>query len=245
MRGKMSLGVIAVGWPDAIRIDGPQATVVALLAHEAAAVIDRADAMTDLDDEARTDSLTGLPNRRAWDAGLQRAMSESKQLVIAILDLDHFKQYNDVNGHPAGDRLLKETASAWRDQLRTGDFLARIGGEEFGVLLDCSLNDAADVVERVRAQVVQGRTCSAGIAMRRVGESLDAVVARADHALYKAKSQGRDRTCLSTTGPVIQGLALLADEPARVLDDGTPPGREVTEIVRGAGRRVDPPDSAA
>jgi diguanylate cyclase (GGDEF)-like protein len=94
--------------------------------------------------------------------------------------------------------LLKETASAWRDQLRTGDFLARIGGEEFGLLLvNCSTGTALDVVERLRGAVGAGRTCSAGVAVRRATDTQESLVVRADEALYTAKSEGRDRTCLS------------------------------------------------
>ena len=128
----------------------PPATVAALLAHEAAAVIDRADALDFLTDEAHTDALTGLPNRRAWDAALKRALAQNRRMTVAMLDLDHFKEFNDTFGHPAGDRLLKETAAAWRDQLRSGDVLARIGGEEFALMLDCDADDALEIVERLR-----------------------------------------------------------------------------------------------
>jgi diguanylate cyclase (GGDEF)-like protein len=173
-------------------------------------------------------------------------MSEHKQLVIAILDFDHFKQFNDTHGHPAGDRLLKVSASAWRDELRTGDFLARIGGEEFGVLLDCDLNDAADVVERLRSQVADGRTCSAGIAMRRVGENLEGVVARADHALYEAKSQGRNRACMSTAVNSVRGLSLVVDEPAPPVDDPEPSPPNRVHASHGPARRFDgPPENVA
>ena len=142
LHGNVRVGVLVIGWPNELRAEGPRATVAALLAHEVAAVIARADAMDDLADEAQTDGLTGLPNRRAWDDHLTRIASHGEQLAIAILDLDHFKQFNDTYGHPAGDRLLKQTAAAWRDQLRSCDFLARIGGEEFGLMLPrCDLED--------------------------------------------------------------------------------------------------------
>ncbi len=193
MKDGVALGVLVVAWPDTVRPDGPRVTVAALLAHEAAAVIDRADAIQHLTGEARTDPLTGLPNRRAWDAALRRAAGQDQTMTVALLDLDHFKEFNDTYGHPAGDRLLKETAAAWRDQLRPGDLLTRIGGEEFALLLDCDAGDAAEVLERLRDNVSAGRTCSAGLAVRRSEESLDSVVARADRALYRAKAAGRDR----------------------------------------------------
>ena len=173
---------------------GPAATVAALLAHEAAAAIDRADAMEHLADAAQTDALTGLPNRRAWDTHLQRAVAEHQQWAIAILDFDHFKEYNDTYGHPAGDRLLKETATGWRERMRNGDLLARLGGEEFGLLLlDCDPTSAEEVTERLRSYVPRGRTCSAGIAHRQPGETPEQVTARADAALYRAKADGRRR----------------------------------------------------
>jgi diguanylate cyclase (GGDEF)-like protein len=192
------IGILVIGWPGAVVMDGHRATAAGLLAHEAAGVIARADALEHLTDEAQTDALTGLPNRRAWDVHLGRTLMDDGHHVACVLDLDHFKQFNDTHGHPAGDRLLKETASAWRDQLRSGDFLARIGGEEFGLLLlNCSTGTALDVVERLRDAVAGDRTCSAGVAVRRLSDTQDSLVARADEALYTAKSEGRDQTCLS------------------------------------------------
>jgi diguanylate cyclase (GGDEF)-like protein len=194
LQGNLRLGVLVIAWPKDVRADGPRVTVAALLAHEAAAVIARADAMDHLSDEAQTDALTGLPNRRAWEARLARATATGQQLTVAILDFDHFKQFNDTHGHPAGDRLLKATAAAWRDQLRTGDILARIGGEEFGLLLpDCGAQTAGDIIQRLRATVTDNRTCSAGLATRLPDEDIESVIARADQALYHAKRQGRNR----------------------------------------------------
>lgn len=148
--------------------------------------------------QAHTDPLTGLPNRRAWDSELSRALASSGHVAVAVLDIDHFKQFNDTYGHPAGDQLLQATAAAWRDQLRAGDVLARLGGEEFGVLLTGPHADmAAQVTERLRECVSHGCTCSAGVALARPGERPDAIVARADTALYAAKATGRDRLHLS------------------------------------------------
>jgi diguanylate cyclase (GGDEF)-like protein len=157
-------------------------------------VIARADAMEDLTVEAQTDGLTGLPNRRAWEARLTRAASGGERLAIAILDLDQFKQFNDSYGHPAGDRLLKETAAAWRDEVRIGDFLARIEGEEFGLLLpDCDVQTATEVIDRLRRSVTHRRTCSAGRTVQARDESTESAISRADQALYQAKANGRDR----------------------------------------------------
>jgi diguanylate cyclase (GGDEF)-like protein len=197
-KGDVQLGVLVIIWPEDVVSGDPKATVSALLAHEAAAVITRADVVDDLYDAAQTDALTGLPNRRAWDAQLKRSLSEDRQIAIAMLDFDHFKEFNDTYGHPAGDRLLKEAAAAWRDQLRGGDLLARVGGEEFALMLvDCQLAKATEVVERLRARMPQAGTCSAGLAVRGDGESAEAVIARADRALYQAKADGRNRVAFA------------------------------------------------
>jgi Diguanylate cyclase, GGDEF domain/CHASE domain len=88
---------------------------------------------------ARTDSLTGVPNRRAWDEELPRELARAARsgqpVCVALLDLDHFKQYNDRHGHQAGDRFLKEAAAAWQAVVRRTDVVARYGGEEFAILL--------------------------------------------------------------------------------------------------------------
>jgi diguanylate cyclase (GGDEF)-like protein len=196
-RGEEPVGVLVVGWSEAVRPGGTRATMITLLAHEVAATIKRADLLSQLTDMASTDPLTGLPNRRAWQTKLDQALLEEQQFVLAMLDLDYFKDFNDSRGHPAGDRLLKESAAAWREELRTGDFLARIGGEEFALLLPmCATEDAVMVVERLRERVPYGQTCSAGIVVRESGESADALMGRVDEALYRAKAAGRDRVLL-------------------------------------------------
>ena len=146
---------------------------------------------------ARRDELTSVANRRAWDEELQRAVRSAgprRPLAVALLDLDRFKDYNDRAGHQAGDRLLREIAAAWSSQLRRCDTLARIGGDEFAVLLrDCSPEAAEDVMQRLCASVSFSVTCSAGLASWEEGEPSQALIARADAALYRAKSAGRDR----------------------------------------------------
>jgi diguanylate cyclase (GGDEF)-like protein len=115
-----------------------------------------------------------------------------------MLDFDHFKEYNDTRGHPAGDRLLKQTAAMWLRMLRTGDLLARLGGEEFGLLLlDCDIESATDIIERLRTSIYGDQTCSVGFAQRAPHEQIELVMARADSALYEAKNSGRDRACIS------------------------------------------------
>jgi diguanylate cyclase (GGDEF)-like protein len=196
--GKEPVGVLVVGWPQKIRDGGTRATLITLLAHEVAAAIKRADLLSQLTDMASTDSLTGLPNRRAWETNLDRALLEGEQFVLAMFDLDHFKDFNDSRGHPAGDRLLKETAVAWREELRSGDFLARIGGEEFALLLPhCATDDALTVVDRLRRRVRYAQTCSAGVVVQESGESAEDLMTRVDQALYVAKTSGRDQVSLA------------------------------------------------
>jgi diguanylate cyclase (GGDEF)-like protein len=146
---------------------------------------------------ARTDSLTGVPNRRAWDEELPRELARAarslKPVCVALLDLDHFKQYNDRRGHQAGDRLLKEAAAAWQAVVRKTDLVARYGGEEFAILLpDCDLDNAMAIANRLRTAQPEG-TCSLGVAQWDGREDVAALVARADRALYAAKEAGRDR----------------------------------------------------
>ena len=193
-----TLGVLAVGWRQPVPEDGPQHAVVALLAHEAAAVIAHADAVGVLAGEARSDALTGLPNRRSWESELELALAGDEPLAVAMLDLDHFKRFNDTHGHPAGDRLLRACAAAWRSQLRSGDVLARVGGEEFAIALrGCEREAAAEILDRLRDRVPDEQTCSVGLAMRGPGESAESLLGRADRALYDAKAAGRDRLCVA------------------------------------------------
>jgi diguanylate cyclase (GGDEF)-like protein len=197
-----ALGVLVIGWDDVADLSDPRIGLASLLAHEGAAVIARADVIDHLTDEAHTDPLTHLHNRRAWNVRLGIAMGENQALAVAMLDLDHFKLFNDTYGHPAGDRLLEDTAAAWRAEIRGMDFLARLGGEEFGLLMFSADAEATlAIVNRLRAKVPDNQTCSAGIAFRTPGETAEELVHRADQALYEAKSLGRDTTSVST-GPI-------------------------------------------
>jgi len=147
---------------------------------------------------ARRDELTGLPNRRAWNDELPRAIEiarrDGRPVTVALLDLDHFKAFNDAYGHPAGDRLLKEASAAWHGELRKVDILARYGGEEFIALLpDVAEDGARQVLERALQVTPQGQTFSAGVAAWDGSETSDQLIQRADAALYAAKAAGRNR----------------------------------------------------
>jgi diguanylate cyclase (GGDEF)-like protein len=202
LRGEERLGVLVAGWPEPVEHSDSRAQMTSLLAHEVAAVIQRADMVDTLTDEAYTDQLTTLPNRRAWDARLSLAMDSGTPFAVVMLDIDMFKRFNDTYGHPGGDRLLREAAAGWQVVMRSGDFLARLGGEEFGLLIfEADRLSTQVLVERVRAQMPDEQTCSAGIAFRLPGESADSLITRADQALYDAKSGGRDRAEFSDGPP--------------------------------------------
>ena len=169
-----------------------------LLAAEASTTLALADLVRALDARARTDELTGLPNRRTWDEELPKELARAKRggrpIAVAMLDLDHFKKYNDGFGHPAGDRLLRAVAAGWTTRLRETDLLARYGGEEFAVVLpDCDGETARQVLDELRLCMPDGSTCSIGVAIWDGHESGEALVSRADQALYDAKRSGRDR----------------------------------------------------
>jgi diguanylate cyclase (GGDEF)-like protein len=151
-----------------------------------------------LDLLARTDPLTGASNRRAWDEEfdrvIERAEGAHQPVCAALIDLDHFKEYNDDRGHQAGDRLLKEMTARWRGQLRDGDILARLGGDEFAVLLPgCPLEPAQRIVNRLVEGMPEQSTCSTGLVSWDGLETPQQLLARADAALYAAKEAGRNR----------------------------------------------------
>jgi diguanylate cyclase (GGDEF)-like protein len=149
-------------------------------------------AQADVHSLATTDPLTGLSNRRAWDDQMTTLLTSGSAITVLLLDLDHFKVYNDTYGHLAGDDLLVTFAGALTALTGVNDLVARWGGEEFVVGLRDS-EDPQAVAERLRCCVPRGQTCSIGLVMARPGESCADVMQRADAALYRAKREGRDR----------------------------------------------------
>ena len=151
---------------------------------------------------AQEDALTGIANRRTLDEALPvefaRARRSAQPLTRVMIDLDHFKRYNDRRGHAAGDALLRGAAQAWLKQMRPTDLLARYGGEEFTLVLPvCDADQAAQLVDRLRPLVPDRQTFSAGIATWDSTETATELVQRADRALSLAKKGGRNRTMIA------------------------------------------------
>jgi len=200
LRDGVSVGVLTIGWRRSqVAVSERAASLVAVLSGDAAVAMERAELFARLDSMARRDALTGAANRRSWDDELPRYLARARRdlepLCVAMLDLDHFKSFNDMQGHQRGDLLLRQVVEAWGHELREVDFLARYGGEEFAIALPaCPLENALAIVDRLRAVTPSGQTCSAGVACWDGEESYDGLVARADAALYQAKVAGRDRS---------------------------------------------------
>jgi diguanylate cyclase (GGDEF)-like protein len=158
-----------------------------------------------------TDALTQVGNHRAFQEHLHAQISLAARkglpLCLMLIDVDHFKQYNDTYGHLQGDMVLREVARLLTENVRTYDFVARYGGEEFAIILpDTDIGTATVVAERVR-QVIERHpfpnrqvTVSIGLASWRAGVDSSALIQEADKALYEAKRSGRNRVCLAQSG---------------------------------------------
>ncbi len=166
--------------------------------------------LADLRTEANADALTGLMNRRGFDAALRRAIGGARagtSFSLLLLDIDHFKRFNDTYGHAAGDLVLRLVGKLLDANVKGRDATARQGGEEFAVILTGTpLAGARTVAEQIRATMAAQRmtfrragpclgavTVSIGVAEYRAGEAAATLVERADAALYRAKQSGRDR----------------------------------------------------
>lgn len=172
----------------------------------------------DLARQAATDSLTGLANRMKFDARLNEELARSQRsgrpFSLIIFDIDHFKEVNDIYGHPVGDQVLVRLSRTVGASVRQSDLLARWGGEEFVILLaDTEAAAAYETAKKLRLLVahtifehVGTITASFGVAQVTPGDHADTLVARADNALYRAKLNGRNRVELSL--PVIEVVEL-------------------------------------
>ncbi|MDD5034659.1 MAG: diguanylate cyclase [Methylococcaceae bacterium] len=183
-------------------------------------ITDRKELEWKLEQEARTDVLTGCANRRYFLelAGheLARSRRYTKELSVLMLDLDHFKAVNDLHGHQVGDLALQKLAQVCRAILRGEDAIGRLGGEEFAILLpETGGEKAIEVAERLRKEIAAAQvaldgkpplrfTTSIGVATVAPADSgIDTVLGRADQALYEAKRSGRNRVIAAETAPSI------------------------------------------
>jgi diguanylate cyclase len=208
--------------------------------------------------EARTDPLTGLANRRAFDEEISRRFAEferhGRPFSLIFIDVDHFKKFNDAHGHQAGDQALRCIAKAIQDTVRAMDVVARYGGEEFAVVYPgISIRDAITAAERCRHAIEAARlrwqesdlsvTASIGVAEIAPGEHVAALIRRADESQYEAKDGGRNATYWhdgQTIRPAIppEEPPAPADEPA---DQQTLP--EQPEGESGPSQSSPPPES--
>lgn len=157
--------------------------------------------------EARTDGLTGLSNRKAFDQKMDECYAKWQQtkqpFTLALVDIDHFKKINDTYGHPAGDAVLREMSKQLQEISHETIMVARYGGEEFGLIFDGDITHAATVMEKLRIAVAsktieaEGHTIkisiSSGVARIMKEERIGKLVRRSDEALYSAKTGGRNR----------------------------------------------------
>ena len=155
-----------------------------MFANQAVAALQAADQAVRLRHEATHDTLTGLPNRRAFRRRLAREIDAGEGLALVLCDMDNLKTVNDTHGHEAGDRALQTLARALRSELRRSDEAYRVGGDEFAVVLPGAARlDAERVMRRLRGRI----EASFGIAVHTPGDDPDRLILRADRALYETK----------------------------------------------------------
>ena len=210
--------------------------------------------------EARTDGLCGVANRRAFDEELARRLKslerEGKPFSLIMLDVDHFKRFNDQHGHKAGDEVLRATGRVLSAHVRECDIVSRYGGEEFAVIVpECPFLEAKEIAERLRLRLAEQRiafegktlqvTASLGVAQATLGGDPGAVVQNADQALYAAKEAGRNRTfffngqtCEHFNAAWFDSNADVLEAVQQRLDEGEKTGTPIDR--RGQPRRPFP-----
>jgi diguanylate cyclase len=192
----------------------------ARLAESSAELAKIKESLAEAELRSKTDALTGIANRHMLDQHLRSslisAMEHGTPLSVFMLDIDHFKQFNDRHGHQVGDQVLRLVASVLRSCVRDRDLAARYGGEELiAILAGTELEECRDVAERVRAKISGAKitkratgedigavTVSIGVAQFVPGEAADTLIRRCDVALYEAKKQGRNRTVVADAADV-------------------------------------------
>jgi diguanylate cyclase (GGDEF)-like protein len=211
------LGVFSLVVRDPSSLTDPRQRLVMTVAEHVSLALANLTLQESLRSQSIRDPLTGLFNRRYMEESLEREMRRAVRnrasVGIIMLDIDHFKAFNDMHGHDAGDALLRAIGSVLQRSIRAEDIACRYGGEEFTLILpDASLHEAAQRAEYLRQAVKQlvvphrrqtlaPVSLSAGVAIfPDHGPTADAVLRAADTALYQAKARGRDRVVLNQTG---------------------------------------------
>lgn len=197
-------GEVRWGWVSVAPVSGPRGE------HWTMAVVhdttERRGAEDTLMTEATTDLLTGLSNRRGWLQGVQTllaAWNQAEPVTVVMIDLDHFKAFNDTHGHRAGDALLSQFGASLRAELRGRDLVSRWGGEEFAVALPGrNLVHTAEVLAQLARLVPASQTFSAGYDLLWAGERILDCLERVDGHLYQAKRLGRNQFITSQPGPL-------------------------------------------
>jgi diguanylate cyclase (GGDEF)-like protein len=224
-----TVGVIHATGEPGVQVEDDRIDDLATLAKLAGARIGLLRVMAETQLQASTDPLTGLLNRRSFSEKVAAVPAHLHPVAVAMADLDHFKVLNDTYGHETGDRALRLFARVLGDSLRSSDIVSRYGGEEFSIAFpDCSAIEATRALNTVRTQLdaaitVGGLpkfTVSFGMTESELGEDFDAVLRRADDALMRAKSEGRDRVVLHDA---VRGTSPVStdgrDEQVRLLDE--------------------------
>jgi diguanylate cyclase (GGDEF)-like protein len=207
-------GLVAGWWQPAKPLDELALAELEMLAGETGSVLERLLEVERIAEEAMTDGLTGLLNRRAIERRLQNLETGD---AVLVFDLDRFKDVNDCNGHAAGDVLLRSFADCLRECCRTTDWCARFGGDEFMIVVRGGGVTGADTVSRKVQQAWHDRspmtTASAGAAVHLPGRTPTETVADADAALYSAKAKGRDRAEVFAGHLLAEGSQLVVPRP--------------------------------
>jgi diguanylate cyclase (GGDEF)-like protein len=192
-------GVLKVYSPEPNAVGVDEARMLGLLGNVIGTGLARAELFATMTEHASIDALTGLANRRSWDDQLTRAIAHAERthetLSVAVCDVDGLKEINDRGGHAAGDELLRGIAERWRADARAADLIARIGGDEFAVLLPgADEAGAQDVVERLIRSLPDGASVSFGIAEWDLREDTIGLMARADLRMYDEKRRNKARS---------------------------------------------------
>ena len=241
-----TVGVIhTTGQPHAV-FEEEAVAELATLANLAGARIGLLRMMAESQLQAATDSLTGLLNRRALESEIRKLRDTGAAFTVAMGDLDHFKELNDVYGHDTGDRALRLFAETLRSSLRRQDVVCRHGGEEFVVVLPhCDPEQARQALEGVRTRLgaaiatvgAPHFTVSFGVVSATSVDQLPDILARADGALFQAKHEGRDRIVVHDDASWDLGHAANSEDPvppeAVNGSSGAPIGHEASLPVAG------------